>query len=615
MRSWEVFCKHLAVPWVALALCYQEAQLVRKTVPIALAALAVSLFVVRPAASKPAWAGQCGIPANQTVWADYSWSTLLPVMARPGTVLALTNGDSQTDYSAQARALGAATYSFDIHLTQKVGTPDAPADPSTIEAAAQSQYKSAVGRSGGCSSPLVVENELWGATRVTPWSAPNAQYRADVLAYLQDLAALGAHPVLLLARSAYLGSPEAVSWWLQVAQVADIVREAYVPAPPVWKLGPVLGNRLLRERYRAAVAPLVAIGIPASRLGIMVSVLSQKGGGGRSGLEPDSAWYQVAKWYALSAKDVSRELGLGSVFSWGWQQWNPKEVDPTKADAACVWLWARKRGLCNVRRMLGSGFDASRTAGQITLPARAFCKVSGFGEVDRAALRRLTAVTGDQNAALSLLFERLVEAHYVGASGNVILAVEREVVRESFGGSRAAYVAALQQAHLSVADARAALADEIRRAEIEQSQGVASPKPAEIAHFYHAYPQLLVRRVHASPAAPWLGGAQDGYAVSGTAPATVFSVPSGRKSRVESLLGAYTVRAAGKPVALGSLPIGTVRTAIATSLESFARARAFERWTIGEQRRRLDVATCRADDLPEPAAIDLAQYVPFLALQ
>jgi hypothetical protein len=70
-----------------------------------------------------------------------------------------------------------------------------------------------------------------------------------------------------------------------------------------------------------------------------------------------------------------------------------------------------------------------------------------------------------------------------------------------------------------------------------------------------------------------------------------------------------------RPVALGSLPIGTVRTAVATSLEDFGRARAFERWTIGEQRRRLDIATCRGDELPEPAAIDLAQYVSFLAVQ
>ncbi len=586
---------------------------------VLLAALAASLLAVAPGAAQPAWAGQCGIPAHETVWADYSWSTLLPVMARPGTVLAVTNGVGSTDYSAQARALGAATYSFDIHLARRVGTPDAPADPATIADVAQGQYESAVARSGGCSSPLVVENELWGASAVTPWSASNAQYRANVLAYLDDLAKLGAHPVLLLASSAYLGSPEAVSWWRQVAKAADIVREAYVPATPVWKLGPVLGNRLLRERYRAAVAPFLAIGVPSSRLGIMVSVLSQKGGGGRSGLEPASAWLQVVKWYALTAKAIAKELRLGSVFSWGWQQWNPKEVDPTKPDAACVWLWARQRSLCDARTVLGPGFDASWKEGQIVLPARAYCEAPGYGTVGRAALRRLTAVTGDPNAALSILFERLVEQHYAGVSTHAVRAVEREVVGESFGGSRAAYLAALAQAHLSVDGARAVFADEIRRAGLEQKQGVLPPKPAEIAGFYAAYPQLLVRRVHVSPAAPWLSpslnGARDGYAVSGTAPASVFSVPPRVKSRVETLLGAYTVRPDGAPVALGSLPVGTLRAAIVTSLESFARARAFERWTIGEQRRLLDVATCRADDLPEPAATGLAQYVPFLAVQ
>jgi hypothetical protein len=595
--------------------CYQGTLLVRRTLLIALAALATSLLAVAAAPAQPTWAGQCGIPANQTVWADYSWSTLLPVMARPGTVLALTNGDATTDYSAQARALGAATYSFDVHLARKVGTPDAPADPVAIAGAAQGQYDMAVRRSGGCSSPLVVENELWGATTVTPWSATTAQYRADVLTYLQDLAKLGAHPVLLLARAPYLGSSEAVSWWLQVAQVADIVREAYVPARPVWKLGPVLGNRLLRERYRAAVAPLMSIGIPASRLGIMISVLSQKGGGGRSGLEPTSAWLQVVKWYALSAKEVASEFRLGSVFSWGWQQWNPKEMDPTKADAACAWLWARQGGLCNARRVLGPDFDASRTAGQISLPARAFCEVPGYGTIGPAALKRLTAVIGDRGAALSALFERLVEEHYAGASRTAVRAAEREVIAGSFGGKRGAYVAALAHAHLTVPAARAVLADEIRRAELEQRQGVVPPKPREIARFYEAYPQLLVRRVHVSRAAPWLGGVRDGYAVSGTAPASIFSLPSGRASRVETLLGAYAVRPAGAPVALGSIPIGTVRAAIASSLESFGRARAFERWTIGEQRVQLALATCRADDLPEPAATDFAQYVAFLEAQ
>ncbi len=585
-----------------------------KRLAAVLAAVAAFLLGAGRAASDPAWAGQCGIPAGETVWADYVWPTLLPVLARPGTVLALTNSGS-TDYSAKARALGAATYSFDLIFKDKVGTPQAPADPSTIAAAAQKQYNDAVKRSGGCSSPLVVDNELFGAGNVTPWSESTTQYRADVLAYLQDLAALGAHPVLLVARSPYLGSPDAVSWWLQVAQVSDIVREDYIPAPPIWKMGVVLGNRLLRERYREAVGEFTAIGIPASRLGIMVSVLSQKGGGGRSGLKPASAWFQVVKWYALSAKEVAHELGLGSVFSWGWQEWNPAEVDPDKPNAACVWLWVRKASLCDAPHKLGSSFDASRSAGQIALPAGALCRVPGFGTVGSSAVTRLTAVTGDSNAALSILFERLIEEHYAGASSDAVAAAERAVIDQWFGGSRSAYVAALAQAHATVTVARSLLADEIRRAELAQTQGVAAPGAPGISGFYRGYPQLLVRRVHVSPQAPWLGGAGYGYALSGAAPARVFTAAAGRTSRVQTLLGAYTIKPVGTPVPLGSLPLGTVRLAIVAALEGFARAQAVQRWTIAEQRTELDVTTCRADDLPEPSAVDITQDLPFLALQ
>src|SRR5262249_18517601 len=152
----------------------------------------------------------------------------LPILARPGTLLAVTT-HSGTDYAAAARARGAATYAFDLKMKNKVGTPTAPADPSTIEAAAETEYGKAVVRTGGCATPLIVENELFGATTPTPWSASTAQYRANVLAFLQDLAAQGAHPVLLVNKSPYIGSSDAVAWWLSVSKVADVVREVYLP--------------------------------------------------------------------------------------------------------------------------------------------------------------------------------------------------------------------------------------------------------------------------------------------------------------------------------------------------------------------------------------------------
>src|SRR5262249_9507160 len=285
------------------ALFGTQGAVVGKLALVVVAAVAVCLFTAGRAASDPVFAGQCGIRAQQTVWGEYGWPSLLPIMAKPGTLLAATTS-STGDYAAAARARGAATYAFDLRMFQKVGTPSTPAHPSTIEGAATTQYNKAVVRTGGCATPLIVENELFGAGIPTPWTASTAQYRANVLAFLQDLAAKGAHPVLLIAKSPYSGSSDAVAWWRSVSQVADIVREVYLPATHIWPLGPILGNRLLRQSYRNAIAEMTSLGIPANRLGIMLSFLSHKGVGGRDGLEPASAWYQVVKWEALSAKKV-----------------------------------------------------------------------------------------------------------------------------------------------------------------------------------------------------------------------------------------------------------------------------------------------------------------------
>jgi hypothetical protein len=587
---------------------------VGKLALVFVAAVAACLLAAGRAASDPVWAGTCGIASEQTVWGEYGWPTLLPILAHPGTLLAVTQTKG-SNYAADARARGAATYNFDLALKDKVGTPVAPADPSTIEAAAQKKYAIAVSATGGCTTPLIVENELFGASTPTPFTAATVQYRADVLAYLQDLAALGAHPVLLLNAAPFTGSSDAVAWWLAVAKTADIVREDYLPATSVWKLGPILGNRVLRESFRNAVAPFTSMGIPANRLGIMLSFLSQKGVGGRNGLQPLSAWLQVVKWEALSAKQVSRELNLGSVFSWGWQMWNAKEMDPTKPKAACVWLWARTPGLCNAPRMLGKGFDRSLTAGQIVLPRDVVCEAQGFGGIGTGKLASLQALTGDRDAALSALFERTVEVVERPVSRHLLLAAEREVVADSFRGSRAAYVTALRQAHASVGVARSILADELRRARLEQERYAPNPSAGEVAAFYNAYPDLSVRRVRASPAPTWLSARKVGYALAEAAPQRLFSLPTGRKAQVATLLGTYAVTPLGPSQPLGSLPISAVRPAIVAALRGFERAQSFEHWTIARQNVVLNQTICLRDELPQPAAVDLTQYLPFLRIQ
>jgi hypothetical protein len=577
------------------------------------AVAAACLLAAGTAVSDPVFAGQCGIRAQQTVWGEYGWPSLLPILAKPGTLLAATT-HSGTDYAAAARARGAATYAFDLKMSTKVGTPAMPADPSTIEAAAQTEYQRAVVRSGGCATPLIVENELFGATIPTPWTASTAQYRANVLALLQDLAAQGAHPVLLVNKSPYAGSDDAVAWWRSVVKVSDVVREVYLPATRIWPLGPILGNRLLRESYRNAVTDLTSIGIPADRLGIMLSFLSQKGVGGRNGLEPASAWYQVVKWEALSAKHVAKELGLGSVFSWGWQEWNKKEMDPDKPKAACVWLWGRTRSLCNAPRMLGKGFNRSLSAGQILLPHGIVCRAAGIGSVGGGGLGSLEALTGDRDAALSALFERLVESSERPVSRHAVLAAQQEVIRSSFHGGRSAYLAALRQAHASVGIALSVLGDELRRARLEQLRYAPKPQEGEVAAFYSAYPDLLVRRVRVSPSPPWLA-TRTGYAVAEAAPQRLFSLPTGKKSRLSTLLGTFAVLPLGPAQPLGALPLSTVRPAIVAALRGFERAQSFEHWTIMEQNGALNRTICLRDQLPQPAASDLTEYLPFLRLQ
>ena len=147
----------------------------------------------------------------------------------------------------------------------------------------------------------------------------------------------------------------------------------------------------------------------------------------------------------------------------GWGRWSVGEQDPDKGHAACVWLWARSPTLCDAPTKLGPGFDTSLQEGQLSrLPAGAQCLI-GRRKLTDGAIAQLQLVTGDRDTAYSALFERLVESDQVPVPTKAVLDAERGVILQSFGGSRAAYVNALQQAHASVSVARGVLGDELRR--------------------------------------------------------------------------------------------------------------------------------------------------------
>ncbi len=293
----------------------------------------------------------CVQPA-QTAWIDYGdkWVPFRRLFFRPGLAVALAHDAAGAD--AQRR--GAQLAFWAMALRRAVGTPARPVSPSAIPAATARLMDDAV-RVTGCSTPVIGLNELFGAQRATPWQPRNARYRADVLALVQALAARGAQPQLLISQAASTAGA-AASWWRALAQSATIVRELYLPAPSLHALGPARGSVYMRFQLRRAVRNLTTIGIPSSRVGIVLGF--QKGVGGRMGLAA-APWFDVVKLEALATKQVAAELSLGSVWSWGWAAFPGSRADAATERAACVYLWTRDAGLCNGPAAAGKGFDRS----------------------------------------------------------------------------------------------------------------------------------------------------------------------------------------------------------------------------------------------------------------
>jgi hypothetical protein len=565
-------------------------------------AAACVLGVARPASAAP---NSCGIPGYSTLWIDYAdgsvdfWPQLF---ARPGIIGALTTT------GPQLRDAGALNVYWDMYLNNRVGQPSAPADPSTIVAKANKLFEFAV-TATNCTTPWIAENELFGSGLVTPWSATNAQYRANVLLYLQTLAGRGARPFLLVNSTPYVDGA-AGEWWKQVAKAADIVREDYFPAPSIWKKGPIVGPRFMRQAFRDSLQVFTDLGIPRAKLGIALGFQTGSGKGGREGLARD-AWLQTVKWQGLAARQVAQDTGIATIWSWGWGHFSG--FDPDKESAACVYLWSRSPDLCDAPGTVGDGFDADRTVGLIRLPSGTQCTV-GVKRISQAELGPLQQLTGDRELAYTALLERLTESRYATATQTQVLAAERAVITDRFGGSRSAYLAALSQAHATLAVARGVIGDQLRRLAIEPRVAAPPPSGDAVESFYLAYPDLLARAVTANPAPWWLGGRTSGWALEQLAPQRVFDLSMGFAATVTSLGGSYKVKPTSEAIPLGALPLGQARPAIAAALRSFARGQAFESWTVARQSGSLDAATCLKDDLPQPGAVDLSTFLPFLSL-
>ena len=584
-------------------------QRVKKASLLLLLAVAGLTASARPAAPEAATGDACTLPAKKPVWIDFADGSVpfWEQFAQPGAVAAAAN----FIFPPQIRARGAKTVYFDLNFTRRTGTPTEPADPAAVVDRANRLYVYA-SNSMACSHPVITENELQGASTLTPWSASNTQYRANVLTFLRTLAARGAKPVLLVSSIPYTGG-DAGEWWREAAQVASIVREVYFPAPKVYRLGVVQASRTIRQMFRGGAQDFISIGISPSKLGIMLGFQTTPGSGGRERLEPASSWFEVTKLQALAARTVARELRLATIWSWGWATWTVGETDPDKQTNACVYLWTRDPKLCNAPRMAGPALNTNLTDGQLIFPPGARCTVYGH-PVRWDVAAAISRVTQDPQPAFTAAYSRAVASSYAHVTTKAILDAEKAVISLHFGGSRGAYVSALQHDRATVAIARGIIGDELRRAIIQARLRVPGPSASEVQSYYDTYAAAPVRLVSVKPAAPWLANSKRGFALGAVAPPQVFTLKNGKQATLRTMTGVFKVKALGPTVTLAELPLAKARRPIVTALISLARDTAYQNWLVDREYAAQAQTLCWRDQLPAVEAVPLTDYLPYLAL-
>jgi hypothetical protein len=420
----------------------------------------------------------CGLPTAHPLWIEFSDGSVgfrQTLFGRPGVVVA-TNG---VERAAEMRSLGAHTVYWHMFLKGPAGTPTVPNDPALVQERTQALIEKARA-STGCETPLIGLNELFGVSRPTPWPPEVVQYRANVLEVLRMLSAEGLHPFLLVPgqargpRSPYVGDT-AADWWREVAKYGYIVRQMHFNAPYIYGQGPIRGSRTRRIAMRSAITALTSLGIPADRVGLLLGFQSGPGKGGREGLQPSSAWFEIVKRDALAAKQVAAELGVSTIWSWGWGTFNVAGADADKPEAACVYLWTRDPSLCNGTAAAGPDFNASLTEGQIILPAGVHCDTPA-GELRASAVQQLLGATGDRAASLSAVLTGLVYAsHGGGVSPQDLARGEQAIVRAAFAGDQAAYEAELTARGLNRRLARGIIAVHFRHQALGARLAVLDP--------------------------------------------------------------------------------------------------------------------------------------------
>jgi len=108
----------------------------------------------------------------------------------------------------------------------------------------------------------------------------------------------------------------------------------------------------------------------------------------------------------------------------------------------------------------------------------------------------------------------------------------------------------------------------------------------------------------------WLGNARSGIALSQQAPGRLFGLADGASTVV---LG-VKLTVDGEVAPLGSFPFAQAAPAIRAAFIAQQKDAAFAIWSRRHQNQSLSSLTCRHDQPPQPATVDLTNWLPYLGL-
>ena len=531
------------------------------------------------------------------------------VFARPGITVAATGNA----VAKAQRDAGASTGYWEMNLPALAGTPAAPADPAGMDLVAAGEVQKAQA-STGCPNPIIALNELLGSDVAGPLPAAAQRYRDAVLGLMRALAADGATPFLLVPRRFTVTGTE--DWWRQVGQVGWLVPEAYTPATSLWSIGnPFLISRELRVGFREWVSRLTGLGIPASRVGLMLGFQSGDSQGGRAGLQPTAAWLEIVKLESQAGLVVARELGLSTLWSWGWGTFaTAGSADADKQAAACTYLWARDNTLCDAPALGVPGFDPDLTAGTVQLAATTQCSYAG-GSFGTAELTALTDAGVSRAGALTALLERSLARAKTTIGPTALLRAERSVIAGQFDGRRGTYRQFLQSEGATPAVARDAIRDQLLEAKIARGLHVAPISTADVKAYIKAHAGTRTRSVETLRPVTWLVGQKQGVALPGLAPQAVLAASADTTVLVHAADGPVRVRVLGARVRLPKQPLRQARLAVRALILAESRRTALRDWLAGVEQAAVDTALCQADDVPVTGRSRLLARWPQFRLQ